>query len=235
MLQGQASRGEGEHAVMRVLVVEDFEPTARAIMTGLRREGMAVDVAYDGADALGQLAVTRYDVVVLDRDLPGVHGDEICRQLAAGRSPSRILMLTAAGRLSDRVEGLDLGADDYLAKPFDFPELTARVRALGRRAVDPLPPVLHYGDLKLDPGRRAASRAGQRLALSAKEFAVLEYLLARAGRVVSAEELLERVWDEAADPFTATVKVTIGRLRAKLGEPPVIETVREGGYRAGGS
>jgi DNA-binding response OmpR family regulator len=220
---------------MRVLVVEDFEPTARAIATGLRQEGMAVDVTYDGADALGQLALTRYDVVVLDRDLPGVHGDEVCRQLAAARSPSRILMLTAAGRLSDRVEGLDLGADDYLAKPFDFPELTARVRALGRRAGDPLPPVLHHGDLKLDPGGRTAARAGQRLALSAKEFAVLEYLLAHAGRVVSAEELLERVWDEAADPFTTAVKKTMHRLRAKLGDPPVIDTVREGGYRIGAS
>ena len=164
---------------MRVLVVEDFEPTARAIVTGLRREGMAVDAVYDGADALSQLAVTRYDVVVLDRDLPGVHGDEICRRLAAGQSLSRILMLTAAGSLSDRVEGLNLGADDYLAKPFDFPELTARVRALGRRAAEPLPPTLQHGDIKLDPGRRAASRAGQRLALSARELAVLEYLLGR--------------------------------------------------------
>ncbi len=170
---------------MRVLVVEDFEPMARAIVTGLRREGMAVDAVYDGGEALSQLAVTRYDVVVLDRDLPGVHGDEICRRLAAGRSPSRILMLTAAGSLTDRVEGLSLGADDYLAKPFDFPELTARVRALGRRAAEPLPPVLQHGDIKLDPGSRTASRAGQRLDLSAKEFAVLEYLLAarRPGRV----------------------------------------------------
>ncbi len=218
---------------MRVLVVEDFEPMARAIGTGLRREGMAVDVVHDGSDALGQLALTRYDVVVLDRDLPGVHGDEICRRLAAGRSPSRILMLTAAGSLCDRVEGLDLGADDYLAKPFDFPELTARVRALGRRAAVPLPPRLECGDIRLDPSGRAASRAGQRLTLSAKEFAVLECLLASAGRVVSAEELLERVWDEAADPFTTAVKQTIFRLRAKLGDPPVIHTVREGGYRIG--
>jgi DNA-binding response OmpR family regulator len=214
-------------------VVEDFEPMARAIMTGLRREGMAVDAAYDGIEALDQLTHVKYDVVVLDRDLPGVHGDEICRQLAAGRSPSRILMLTAAGSLTDRVEGLNLGADDYLAKPFDFPELTARVRALGRRAAEPVPPVLHHGDIKLDPGSRTAYRAGQRLALSAKEFAVLEYLLARAGRVVSAEELLDRVWDEAADPFTTAVKQTIHRLRAKLGDPPVISTVREGGYRIG--
>jgi DNA-binding response OmpR family regulator len=218
---------------MRVLVVEDFEPMARAIGTGLRREGMAVDVVHDGNDALSHLALTRYDVVVLDRDLPGVHGDEICRRLAGGRSPSRILMLTAAGALKERVEGLDLGADDYLAKPFDFPELTARVRALGRRAAVPLPPVLECGAIRLDPSSRVASRAGQRLILSAKEFAVLEYLLASAGRVVSAEELLERVWDEAADPFTTAVKQTIFRLRAKLGDPPVIHTVREGGYRIG--
>ena len=218
---------------MRVLVVEDFEPMARAIGTGLRREGMAVDVVHDGNDALSHLALTRYDVVVLDRDLPGVHGDEICRRLAAGRSPSRILMLTAAGGLRERVEGLDLGADDYLAKPFDFPELTARVRALGRRAAVPLPPTLECGAIRLDPSSRVASRAGQRLILSAKEFAVLEYLLASAGRVVSAEELLERVWDEAADPFTTAVKQTIFRLRAKLGDPPVIHTVREGGYRIG--
>jgi DNA-binding response OmpR family regulator len=218
---------------MRVLVVEDFEPMARAIVTGLRREGMAVDVVHDGGDALSQLAVTRYDIVVLDRDLPGVHGDEICRRLAAGRSPSRILMLTAAGSLTDRVEGLGMGADDYLAKPFDFPELTARVRALSRRVVVPVPPVLQHDDIKLDPGSRTAFRGGQRLALSAKEFAVLEYLLASAGRVISAEELLERVWDEEADPFTTAVKQTMHRLRAKLGDPPVIHTVREGGYRIG--
>jgi DNA-binding response OmpR family regulator len=219
---------------MRVLVVEDFEPMARAISTGLRREGMAVDAVFDGGAALGQLAATRYDVVVLDRDLPGVHGDEVCRQRAARRCPSRILMLTAAGSLTDRVEGLNLGADDYLAKPFDFPELTARVRALGRRAAEPLPPVLQYLDLRLDSAQRTASRAGRRLALSAKEFAVLEYLLARPGRVVSAEELLEHLWDEAADPFTTAVKQTMYRLRAKLGEPPVIATVREGGYRIEG-
>ncbi len=218
---------------MRVLVVEDFEPMARAITTGLRREGMAVDAVGDGSEALSQLAVTRYDVVVLDRDLPGIHGDEICRRLTAGRSPSRILMLTAAGSLTDRVEGLNLGADDYLAKPFDFPELTARVRALARRAADPLPPLLQHGGIRLDPAARAASRAGQRLTLSAKEFAVLEYLIARPGRVVSAEELLERVWDEAADPFTTAVKQAVHRLRAKLGDPPVISTVREGGYRIG--
>ena len=219
---------------MRVLVVEDFEPMARAIVIMLRREGMAVDAASEGTAALDQLAGTRYDVVVLDRDLPGVHGDEICRRLAAARSPSRILMLTAAGGLTDRVEGLNLGADDYLAKPFDFPELIARIRALGRRAAVPLPPVLQSGDIKLDPASRTASRAGQRLSLSAREFAVLEYLLGCAGRVVSAEELLERVWDEAADPFTNAVKHTMFRLRAKLGDPSVIDTVREGGYRIGG-
>lgn len=218
---------------MRVLVVEDFEPMARAIVTGLRLEGMAVDVVYDGSEALDHLAVTSYSVVVLDRDLPGVHGDEICRRLAAERSPSRILMLTAAGSLTDRVDGLNLGADDYLAKPFDFPELIARVRALSRRTAVPVPPVLVHGDIKLDPSSRVVSRAGQRLTLSAKEFAVLEYLLGCAGRVVSAEELLERVWDEAADPFTTAVKQTMRRLRAKLGDPPVIATVREGGYQIG--
>jgi DNA-binding response OmpR family regulator len=220
---------------MRVLVAEDFEPMARAVGTGLRREGMAVDVVGDGIDALEHLAVTEYDVVVLDRDLPGVHGDEICRRLAARQSPSRILMLTAASSLTARVEGLDLGADDYLAKPFDFPELTARIRALGRRAATSLPPVLSFADIRLTPASRVASRAGQRLDLSAKEFAVLEYLLAAAGRIVSAEELLERVWDEAADPFTTAVKQTMYRLRTKLGEPPVIHTVREGGYRIGES
>jgi DNA-binding response OmpR family regulator len=218
---------------MRVLVVEDHEVMARAIGTGLRREGMAVDVALDGDDALGHLAITRYDVVVLDRDLPGVHGDEICRRLAAGRSPSRILMLTAASTVAARVEGLGLGADDYLPKPFDFAELTARIRALGRRSAAPLPPVLASGELSLDPSRRVAVRAGRRLDLSPKEFAVLECLLASAGQAVSAEDLLERVWDEAADPFTTTVKTTVRRLRAKLGEPPVIHTVREGGYQIG--
>jgi len=216
-----------------VLVVEDFEVLATAIGTGLRREGMAVDVALDGDDAVGHLAVTRYDVVVLDRDLPGTHGDEVCRRLAAGRSGSRVLMLTAASTVRDRVEGLGLGADDYLPKPFDFAELVARIRALGRRSAAPLPPTLECGDISLDPSRRVVFRAGRRLDLSPKEFAVLECLLADPGRVVSAEELLERAWDEAADPFTTTVKTTIRRLRAKLGDPPVIHTVREGGYRIG--
>jgi DNA-binding response OmpR family regulator len=218
---------------MRVMIVEDFEPMARAIGTGLRREGVAVDIVHDGNEALGRLAVTRYDVVVLDRDLPGVHGDEICRQLVAAKSLSRILMLTASGSVADRVEGLDLGADDYLSKPFDFPELAARVRALGRRTATATPPTLCCGDVMLTASSREASRGGRRLDLSTKEFAVLEYLLAAAGRVVSAEELLDRVWDEAADPFTTAVKQTMYRLRAKLGDPPVIRTVREGGYRIG--
>ena len=218
---------------MRVLVVEDFEILARTIGTGLRREGMAVDVALDGDDALEHLAVTRYDVVVLDRDLPGVHGDEVCRQIVAGRSQSRVLMLTAASTVKERVDGLGLGADDDLPKPFDFAELVARVRALARRSTAALPPTLESGDVTLDPGSRTASRAGRRLELSPKEFALLECLLASPGRVVSAEELLERVWDEAADPFTTAVKTTIRRLRAKLGDPPVIHTVREGGYRIG--
>jgi DNA-binding response OmpR family regulator len=219
---------------MRVLVAEDFEVLARSIGTGLRREGMAVDVVLDGGDALEHLAVTRYDVVVLDRDLPGVHGDEVCRRITAAGAGSRVLMLTAASTVRDRVEGLGLGADDYLPKPFDFAELVARVRALARRSAPAVPPVLAAGDLRLDPGRRVAERGGLRLDLSPREFAVLECLLAASGRVVSAEELLDRVWDEMADPFTTAVKSTIRRLRGKLGDPPVVETVREGGYRIGG-
>jgi len=218
---------------MRVLVAEDFEILAQAIATGLRREGMAVDVALDGDGALESLAVTRYDVVVLDRDLPAVHGDEVCRRIVAGGSGSRVLMLTAASTVADRVDGLGIGADDYLPKPFDFAELVARIRALARRSAAAVPPVLEGGGLSLDPGRRVALRSGRRLDLSPKEFGVLECLLAAGGRVVSAEELLERVWDSAADPFTTAVKTTIRRLRRKLGDPPVIRTVREGGYRIG--
>ena len=218
---------------MRVMVVEDFEVLARSIATGLRREGMAVDVAPDGAEALQRLAVTHYDVVILDRDLPGVHGDDVCRQIVADGADSRVIMLTAANSLHDRVEGLDLGADDYLAKPFDFPELVARVRALGRRSTPAVPPLLRAGDLTADPARRVATRAGRRLDLSPKEFAVLACLLAAGDRVVSTEQLLDQVWDEAADPFTTAVKTTIRRLRAKLGDPPIIHTVREGGYRIG--
>jgi DNA-binding response OmpR family regulator len=216
---------------MRVLVVEDHAELAASVARVLRREGMAVDVAGDGQDALVRTALVDYDVVVLDRDLPGVHGDEVAGSLVATARPTRVLMLTASGTIADRVEGLSLGADDYLPKPFAFAELVARIRALARRSQPPLPPVLVNGDLRLDPARRVATRAGMRLALSPKELAVLEYLLAARGRVVSAEELLERVWDEAADPFTTTVKATINRLRAKLGDPPVIETVPQGGYR----
>jgi DNA-binding response OmpR family regulator len=214
-------------------VVEDFEVLARSIGTGLRREGIAVDVVLDGTAACDRLAVTRYDVVILDRDLPGVHGDEICRQLANDGCATRVLMLTASDTIEDRVTGLGLGADDYLPKPFAFAELLARIRALARRAAPPLPPTLACGNVTLDPARRVALRAGRRLELSPKEFALLECLLAAPGVVISAEELLERVWDEAADPFTSAVKHTMHRLRAKLGDPPVIDTIREGGYRIG--
>ena len=220
---------------MRVLVAEDHERLARAVAAGLRRYGIAVDVVLDGDDALECLRTNRYDVVVLDRDLPGTHGDEICRSLAAERSETRVLMLTAASSVRDRVAGLGLGADDYLPKPFDFAEMVARVQALGRRPGAPKPEHLGYRDLTLDPERRLATRAGRPLALSPKEFAVLECLLVAEGRPVSAEELLERVWDQATDPFTTTVKATINRLRIKLGEPLMIETVRELGYRVGGT
>ncbi len=216
---------------MRVLVVEDHGRLASAVAEGLRREGMAVDLAFDGNEALAQVTVNRYDVVVLDRDLPGVHGDQVCRALVASGAETRVLMLTAASTIRDRVEGLELGADDYLPKPFEYPELVARIRALGRRAVTPLPPTLARGDVVLDPARRMAFRGQRPLSLTPKEFALLECLLAADGRVVSAEELLERVWDAATNPFTSTVKTTIGRLRAKLGDPPVIETLREAGYR----
>ncbi len=216
---------------MRVLVVEDEVVLAKAVARGLRREGMAVDLAFDGADALEKAAVNHYEVIVLDRDLPRVHGDAVCRRLAAQGSPSRILMLTAAGAVDDRVEGLNLGADDYLGKPFAFNELVARVRALGRRTGEPTPPVLARYDVLLDRARREARRAGHPLQLTRKEFGVLEVLLAADGAVISAEELLERVWDEHADPFTQTVRVTVMNLRRKLGQPPLIETVIGAGYR----
>jgi DNA-binding response OmpR family regulator len=219
---------------MRVLVVEDHAKLAMTMASGLRQAGMAVDVVFDGQDALEHLALTVYDVVVLDRDVPGVHGDDVCKALAAEGSPSRVLMLTAAGTVQDRVEGLVIGADDYLPKPCDFSELVARIRALARRPGSSLPPTLSYGDLQLDPSHRVATRAGRRLALNPKEFAVLEVLLTAPGVVVSAEELLERVWDEAADPFSQAVRTTISRLRAKLGDPPVIETVAKAGYRIAG-
>jgi DNA-binding response OmpR family regulator len=216
---------------MRVLVVEDEQVLARAVARGLRRQGMAVDLALDGAEALEKATVNHYDVIVLDRDLPEVHGDQVCRTLVAQGGPGRILMLTAAGTVADRVEGLDLGADDYLGKPFAFSELIARLRALGRRSGQPTPPVLARGDLVLDPARREAQRGGHFLPLTRKELGVLEVLLAADGAVVSAEELLERVWDEHADPFTNTVRVTVGNLRRKLGPPPLIETVIGAGYR----
>jgi DNA-binding response OmpR family regulator len=216
---------------MRVLLVEDHAKLAMALAAGLRQAGMAVDVVFDGDDALEHVAVTGYDVVVLDRDIPGVHGDDVCRQITAGGSPSRVLMLTAAGAVQDRVDGLGLGADDYLPKPCDFSELVARVRALARRPGTALPPLLSWGDLTLDPSRRTASRAGRDLALNPKEFAVLEVLLSSGGAVVPAEEILTRVWDEFADPFSQAVRTTLSRLRAKLGDPPVIETVQQAGYR----
>ncbi|MFI6943489.1 response regulator transcription factor [Streptomyces sp. NPDC050418] len=216
---------------MRVLVVEDHVELAETVAGGLRREGIAVDLAHDGPTALERADVNGYDVVVLDRDLPGLHGDQVCAALSRGGSRARILMLTASGTVADRVEGLALGADDYLAKPFAFAELVARLRALARRAQPALPPVLVRGELRLDPARRTAGRGGRELALSPKEFAVLELLMAAQGAVVSAEELLERAWDEAADPFSQTVKVTVSRLRRKLGEPPLIETVERAGYR----
>ena len=216
---------------MRVLVVEDHQELAEAVAAGLRREGMAVDVSFDGDSALDRASWTDYDVIVLDRDLPGTHGDQVCTALTAAGKTTRILMLTASATIADRVDGLTLGADDYLPKPFAFAELIARIRALGRRSQPAAPPLLVCGDLRLDPARRGGVRAGRRLPLTAKEMAVLELLMAARGAVVSAEQMLERAWDEHADPFTATVKVTISRLRAKLGDPPAIETVDRRGYR----
>jgi DNA-binding response OmpR family regulator len=215
---------------MRVLVVEDQKTLANRIAEGLRDQGMAVDVAYDGVAAVEVTAVNRYDVVVLDRDLPRVHGDAVCASLVAGPSPARILMLTAAAAVEDRVDGLNLGADDYLPKPFAFTELVARVRALSRRAPS-TPPVITRGDLTMDRARRRVSRDGRLVPLTRKEFGVLEAVLGADGAVVSAEELLENVWDEHADPFTNTVSVTMARLRRKLGDPPLIETVIGSGYR----
>ncbi|SFP81991.1 DNA-binding response regulator, OmpR family, contains REC and winged-helix (wHTH) domain [Amycolatopsis arida] len=216
---------------MRVLVVEDEAVIADAVAEGLRRHAMAVDVCYDGAAALERVGVHRYDVVVLDRDLPGVPGDEVCRRVVDAGAETRVLMLTAAAGIRDKVDGLGLGADDYLTKPFAFAELVARVQALGRRARPALPPVLERAGVRLDLPRHSASRDGRLLRLSPKEFAVLEVLLRADGAVVSAEQLLEKAWDEHADPFTNSVRVTVGTLRRKLGEPPVIETVVGAGYR----
>jgi DNA-binding response OmpR family regulator len=225
------SVGHVGQAGMRVLVIEDDEELAEAIGVGLRRAAMAVDVVLDGTAGLRQALDAEYEVVVLDRDLPGTPGDAVCAALVAGGSRARVLMLTAAATTDDLVGGLALGADDYLRKPFDFPELDARLTALARRAQPAVPPVLRRADVELDVAQRRARRGGRPLELTAKEFGVLEVLLAAGGRAVSAEELLERVWDEQADPFTQAVKVTVSRLRAKLGEPALIETVPQAGYR----
>ena len=218
---------------MRVLIAEDEARLADAIARGLRRQGMAVDLAPDGDSALAKARVVRYDVLVLDRDLPGTHGDDVCRTVRSERPETGILMLTAAGTLEDMVQGLSLGADDYLAKPFRFAELVARVQALARRAAPSLPPLLRHADLELDPASRRLSRARSEIVLARKEFAVLETLMAAQGATVSAEQLLERVWDEQTDPFTNVVRMTIMTLRRKLGEPPVVQTVIGVGYRMG--
>jgi DNA-binding response OmpR family regulator len=223
--------GMQKGAPVRVLLIEDDAELAEAIAVGLRREQLAVDIALDGVNGLERALFTAYDVIVLDRDLPGRHGDAVCSELMKAGCRSRVLMLTAAATIEDRVDGLGLGADDYLSKPFAFAELVARIRALVRRAQPALPPVLINGDVCVDPARRSARRGEVMLDLGPKEFGVLELLLSSQGRVVSAEELLERVWDEMADPFSSAVKVTMSRLRRKLGEPPVIETVAQAGYR----
>jgi len=219
---------------VRVLVIEDHAEMAETVAVGLRRAQMAVDVALDGPSGLERALTAGYDVIVLDRDLPGIHGDQVCAELVAAGCRSRVLMLTAAAANEDLVDGLGLGADDYLPKPFDFPVLVARISALARRAHPAVPPVLRHADLVVDTARRCAWRAGRPLELSPKEFGVLELLAAGQGRAVPAEEMLERVWDEFADPFTTAVKITISRLRAKLGDPPLIETVPKSGYRIGG-
>jgi two-component system response regulator VanR len=216
---------------MRILIAEDERRLAGAIARGLRREGMAVDVTHDGASALIKARVVPYDVVVLDRDLPEIHGDEVCRRLSGDERETKVLMLTAADSLDDVVDGLTLGADDYLPKPFEWKELVARIRALARRAGRARPALLCRGDLELDPARRSVTRAGAELELTPKEFGVLEALMAADGAAVSAEDLLQRVWDENADPFTNTVRMTIMTLRRKLGEPSVLETVMGAGYR----
>jgi DNA-binding response OmpR family regulator len=216
---------------MRVLIVEADAELAEAIATGLRQEALAADVALDGGRGLESAQDNGYDVIVLDQDLPVLPGDEVCARLAAAGCRGRILMLTASAEIEGRVGGLALGADDYLPKPFAFAELVARIRALARRARPAIPPLPRHPDLLLDPGRRTVLRGTRELGLGPKEYGVLELLLAAGGRAVSADELLERVWDEMADPFSTAVKVTISRLRRKLGEPPLIETVPQAGYR----
>ncbi|MFI0424094.1 response regulator transcription factor [Spongiactinospora sp. 9N601] len=216
---------------MRILVTEDDDALAEVVAEGLRDQGMAVDLAYDGLAAAAKLDLTAYDVVVLDRDLPGLHGDTLCQMITGRADRPMVLMLTAASAPGDRVSGLTLGADDYLAKPFHFPELILRIRALARRRPDARPRVLHVAGITLDPVRRTAVRDGRQLDLSVKEFAVLDALLRASPGFLSAETLLEQVWDENADSFTNTVTVTVGRLRRKLGDPPVIATARGVGYR----
>ncbi|MFF0447809.1 response regulator transcription factor [Streptomyces sp. NPDC004609] len=216
---------------MRVLVVEDEPMLAGAIAEWLREEAHAVDIVHDGASALERIDVNDYDVIVLDRDLPAVHGDEVCRRLAESGAVARVLMLTAAAEIADRVDGLGLGADDYLTKPFAFPELAARVQALGRRSRPAAPPVLRRAGITLDPARREVFREGRFVPLSRKEFAVLAELLRADGAAVSTEHLLEKAWDEHADPFTGAVRLAVLKLRRKLGGPPVVETVTGVGYR----
>ena len=216
---------------MRVMVADDEELLADTLAVGLRRQGMAVDVCYDGDDALERLSVNRYDVAVLDRDMPGQTGDQVCRTVRSLGVDTRVLLLTAAASVRDRVDGLSLGADDYLTKPFAFAELVARVHALGRRSAPVVPPVLEVSGIVLDPGRMTVQRDGRLLNLSPKEYQVLHVLMRARGGVVSAEDLLEQAWDENADPFTNTVRVTVMTLRRKLGDPPVIQTVVRGGYR----
>jgi DNA-binding response OmpR family regulator len=216
---------------VRVLIAEDEGRLANAIARGLRRQGMAVDLAPDGEQALVKARVVRYDVLVLDRDLPAVHGDDVCRTVRQERPETGILMLTAAGTVEDLVAGLSIGADDYLPKPFRFAELVARIHALARRSAPSRPPVLEHAGLELDPARRRLTRDSREIDLARKEFAVLEALMAADGATLSAEQLLERVWDEHTDPFTNVVRMTIMTLRRKLGEPPVVETVIGVGYR----
>ena len=214
-----------------MLVAEDERRVADAVARGLRREGMAVDVAYDGGSALDKARMHGYDVLVLDRDLPVVHGDDVCRTLRDEEPDSRVLMLTAAAAVDDLVDGLSLGADDYMPKPFEFAELVARVRALARRTHPANPPTMTAGDVALDSARRTVTRAGIAVELTPREFAVLEALMAANGAVLSNDELVRRVWDENADPFTNSVRMTVLRLRRKLGDPPLIETVKGAGYR----
>ncbi len=223
------TRSRAHTDFVRILLAEDDRQLAQATARGLEQSGFAVDIAYDGDEALEKAEITGYDVVVLDRDMPGTHGDAVCAVLAGG--PSRVLMLTALDELDDRVHGLNLGADDYLTKPFALHELVARIRALGRRSVDAVSPVLVIGDCTVDPGLYTATRAGNAITLTPKEFGILEVLMRASPGPVSAEELIERVWDEHVDPFTNVVRVVMVTLCRKLGQPPIIETIKGVGYR----